>query len=335
MTGPEPEAAGSRTNRATRSSPSFLANAEDQAPAAPETPPALVSERIRWRLPLALFFATLATTLWVGGALGIAAASPELFGGAGAQLSAADWIWTWIVHGAPYSLSLLSILFAHEMGHWLAARAWGVQATLPYFLPMPLTLVGTRGAFIRVRSPFPHRRALLDVGLAGPFAGFVVALPLLAYGVSASRPGVGDAGDLQFGEPIAFRFFAALFGPTLAEGEVLYLSPVGLAAWFGLLLTAINLLPMGQLDGGPALYALFRGRARKLSRGVVLAMAPLALLSPTWLVWALLALLFGAWRAHPPTLDDEAPLPPNRRWVAFAALLVLVVCFTPEPVILD
>lgn len=286
-------------------------------------------------LPVGMFVATLASTLWVGGAMGIAAWSPDLFGASGAALGRVEWVLTWLWHGLPYALSLVAILLCHEMGHWLTARRYRVEASLPYFLPMPLTMVGTLGAFIRIRSPFPNRKALLDVGLAGPFAGFVVCLPLLAVGVATSRPGPPTPGGLEFGEPLAFQAFAWAFGPAIPEGQLLYLGPIGLAAWFGLLLTAINLLPMGQLDGGHALYAVFRKRAHRISRTVHLFLFPLAVWSPSWLVWGLLCLVLGARRPHPPTLDDDAPLPASRIRLAWAALAVLALSFTPEPVVMD
>lgn len=293
------------------------------------------SGRPRWLIPGFLFLATLATTLWVGGAIGIAADSPELFRDSESTRSGLEWALVWIRHGVPYSFSLLLILLCHEMGHYLTARRYRVDASLPYFLPMPFTIVGTLGAFIRIRSPFPDRRSLIDVGLAGPLAGFVVCLPLLAIGIAASRPGVLIPGGLQFGEPLVFRLFAEAFGPVVPEGEVLYLSPMGLAAWFGLLVTAINLLPMGQLDGGHALYALLRSRAARFSRTVHLLMFPLAYWSPTWLVWGLLCLLLGARRRHPPTLDDAAPLGRSRHLLAAAGAVTFVLCFTPEPVVMD
>lgn len=280
-------------------------------------------------LPAALFLATLLTTLWVGGGLALAAGGAD----GGGAASTAEWILRRLGQGIPYSAALLSILLAHELGHWLTARAWRVRASLPYFLPMPFNLIGTLGAFIRIRSPFPHRRALCDIGLAGPFAGFLVCLPLLAIGAASSRAGAATAAGLELGEPLVFRFFARAFGPAVPEGEILFLSPVALAAWFGLLLTAINLLPMGQLDGGHALYAVGRRRALRLSRAVHLLMFPLALRSPGWLVWALLCWLLGARRPHPPTLDDAAPLPRSRRILSGAAAVVLVLCFTPEPIV--
>ena len=294
-----------------------------------------VRGRPRLLLPAALFLATVATTLWVGGALGIAAESPELFRDPGGTRSGLQWTLLWIRHGIPYSFSLLLILLCHEFGHYLTARHYRVDASLPYFLPMPFTMVGTLGAFIRIRAPFPNRRALIDVGLAGPIAGFLVCLPFLAAGVAASRPGPMVAGGLQFGEPILFRLFASAFGPTVPDGEVLYLSPMGLAAWFGLLVTAINLLPMGQLDGGHALYAVLRGRAARFSRAVHLLMFALAVWSPTWLVWGLLCLLLGARRPHPPTLDDRAPLGRSRHLLAAAGVATFVLCFTPQPIVMD
>ncbi len=291
--------------------------------------------RRRFLLPAALFVATLATTLWVGGALGIAAEAPELFRDSDGSRSGLEWALLWIDYGIPYSFSLLLILLCHELGHYLTARHYRVDASLPYFLPMPFTMVGTLGAFIRIRSPFPNRRALIDVGLAGPIAGFLVCLPFLAAGVASSRPGPMAAGGLQFGEPILFEWFASAFGPVVPDGQVLYLSPMGLAAWFGLLVTAINLLPMGQLDGGHALYAVLRARAARFSKIVHLLMFPLAVWSPTWLVWGLLCLLLGARRPHPPTLDDSIPLGRSRQLLAAAGVVTFILCFTPEPIVMD
>ena len=317
---------------------------EIQEPAAPRaTPPETGGFELRqeapkprrFLLPAALFVATLATTLWVGGALGIAAEAPELFRDSDGSRSGLEWALLWIGYGIPYSFSLLLILLCHELGHYLTARHYRVDASLPYFLPMPFTMVGTLGAFIRIRSPFPNRRALIDVGLAGPIAGFLVCLPFLAAGVASSRPGQMAAGGLQFGEPILFQWFAWAFGPAVPNGQVLYLSPMGLAAWFGLLVTAINLLPMGQLDGGHALYAVLRGRAARFSKVVHLLMFPLAVWSPTWLVWGLLCLLLGARRPHPPTLDDAIPLGRSRQLLAAAGVVMFILCFTPEPIVMD
>ena len=312
--------------------PAAIGSPGGPLPAAERAGPAAGAPRGRV-VPAALFLATVLTTLWVGGGLALAANPTGPYAEGAPPAAALALVLHRLGQGAPYSFALLAILLAHEMGHWITARAYRVEASLPYFLPMPFNLAGTLGAFIRIRSPFPHRRALSDIGLAGPFAGFLVCLPLLAVGAAGSRPGPAAAAGIEIGEPLLFRFFAGVFGPAVPDGQILFLSPVALAGWFGLLLTAINLLPMGQLDGGHALYALLRGRALRISRAVHLSMFALALVSPGWLAWALLCWLLRARHPHPPTLDDEAPLPPSRIVSAAAAALVLVLSFTPEPVV--
>lgn len=284
-------------------------------------------------VPAALFLATVLATLWVGGGLALAGDPSGPYAEGAPPAGVLALVLHRLGQGVPYSFALLAILLAHEMGHWLTARAYRVESSLPYFLPMPFNLAGTFGAFIRIRSPFPHRRALSDIGLAGPFAGFLVCLPFLAVGAAASRPGPAAAAGIEIGEPLLFRFFAWAFGPVVPDGQILFLSPIALAGWFGLLVTAINLLPMGQLDGGHALYALLRGRALRISRAVHFSMFALALLSPGWLAWALLCWLLRARHPHPPTLDDEVPLPRSRVVSAAAAALVLALSFTPEPIV--
>ena len=162
---------------------------------------------------------------------------------------------------------MLGILGAHELGHYLACRYYDVDATLPWFLPAPLPLTGTLGAFIRLREPIPNARALFDIAVAGPLAGFVVAVPLLAAGVAASKviPLPDDGGGLVLGDPLLFTLIERLHWGAIPDGDALYVHPMGLAAWFGLLATALNLFPFGQLDGGHITYALFGRRARWLS----------------------------------------------------------------------
>lgn len=239
--------------------------------------------------------------------------------------------------GALLVAGLMSILVAHEMGHYLAARYHGVDATLPFFIPFPipgLSLVGTLGAFIRIRSPFPNRRVLFDIGVAGPLAGFLVCLPVLWLGIgqaTVKAPAEIGAGGLHLGEPLLFRWVTALVLGPIPEDASLVLGSLGLAAWFGLLVTALNLMPIGQLDGGHILYALFRERAHRLSRiGSWLAVA-LLYLSPSWLLWAILVRVLG--RHHPPTLRDDLPLGWPRTAVAVLAAAVFVVCFVPEPIV--
>jgi membrane-associated protease RseP (regulator of RpoE activity) len=270
----------------------------------------------------------------VGGIQGLAYWAPAL---ANSEASVFEWIRRFALYGAPFSFTLLAIILSHEMGHYCAARYYRVDATLPFFLPFPFSLIGTFGPFIIIKSRFPHRKALIDIGLAGPFAGFLVALPALVVGISTSRPGppLPPESSITFGEPLLFQWFSEAIWPNLPETYDLYISPVGLAAWFGLLLTALNLIPIGQLDGGHASYALLRSRAHRLSALAFFAFLPMAYFGPSWLFWAFLLYLLGIRRPHPPTRVDEIPPPKSRYFMGAAAFAVFVLCFTPEPIVVD
>lgn len=276
-----------------------------------------------------------------------------------AALLAATVATTTLLVGGAFSFALVAILLTHEMGHWLYARRYGVDATLPYFIPVPFG-VGTLGAVIRMRGAIPSRRAALDIGAAGPLAGFAVAVPLLLWGLAHSdvvnvaalaEPGPSSpaaivwrlmkglpafplepANQLILGDSLLMWGAQALvLGPLAPEQQVL-IHPVGFAAWVGLLVTALNLVPAGQLDGGHVLYALLGGhRARRAARLVSWALlAAGLLLSFSWLVWwALSRFLVGL--GHPPALD-QAPLGPGRRAVAWLSLVVFVLTFVPVPV---
>lgn len=238
------------------------------------------------------------------------------------------------VGGWPLVLGLMPILICHEMGHYVASLLYRVDATLPFFIPLPFpgfTLVGTLGAFIRIRSPIPHLRALFDIGIAGPLAGFVVCLPVLVLGVleAEARPTLPDAAGIGLGEPLLFQGAVLLLRGALPEGVTLYLGPLGLAAWFGLFVTALNLLPIGQLDGGHVTYAVFRERAFAISRVASWVCVLLTYFGPNWLIWSILLRILG--RRHPPTLDDAFPVGKGRRAVALVGLVVFVLCFVPDP----
>jgi membrane-associated protease RseP (regulator of RpoE activity) len=238
------------------------------------------------------------------------------------------------LYGAPFSFTLLAIIFSHEMGHYLTARYYRVDATLPFFLPFPISLVGTLGAFIIIKSRFPHRKALIDIGLAGPFAGFLVVIPVLIAGIRLSRITPIEPGP-HLGAPLLFGWIASWVGPVVPEGYNLYVSPIGLAGWFGLLLTALNLIPIGQLDGGHASYALLKNAAHRLSAWAFFAFLPMAYFGPSWLFWALLLYVLGIRRPHPPTRIDELPPPRSRYAMGFLALLIFVLCVTPEPIVFN
>ena len=241
-----------------------------------------------------------------------------------------------LLAGLPFSLTLLAILLAHEMGHYVAALRYGVDASLPYFLPSPL--LGTFGAFIRLRSPICSRRALFDIGAAGPLAGFVFLLPALSIGLAFSKviPGIAHQGSLQFGVPGLQWLLGKLVFPGVASCDI-YLHPVARAAWVGMLATALNLLPIGQLDGGHIVYAVFPRRRDTISLVVSLLLLPLGALFFIdqrkfwygWMLWGAVLLIFGR---HHPMVYDSGMLDPGRRRLALVALVVFLLCFSIAPV---
>lgn len=285
--------------------------------------------RHRYWLHALLLLATLFTTTVVGASLAQSFAQHQAF-----DYDLNGYVTAWhnpayLLTGLPFSLTLLGILLAHEMGHYLAARYYGVDATLPFFIPMP-SVIGTCGAFIRIRSAILSKKILFDIGIGGPLAGFVVLILPLIAGVSMSQvvPGIATRGELVFGTPLILRFFEwAILGAAPAD---VYLHPVARAAWVGLLATALNLLPIGQLDGGHVLYAFLGERTRLLSRifvGVLVLMG--FFFAWSWFFWAGLLFFFGM---RHPVIIDPAPVSPVRRWLAFAALIILILSFTPTPI---
>jgi membrane-associated protease RseP (regulator of RpoE activity) len=242
------------------------------------------------------------------------------------------WVAVWrtpalLFRGLPFSLTLLIILLAHEFGHYLAASFHRVDASLPYFLPSPF--LGTFGAFIRVRSPIYSKRALFDIGIAGPLAGFVFLAPALAIGLAFSKviPGIAHQGTLHFGVPLLERLLQSVIFPGVPVGD-LYLHPIARAAWIGTFMTALNLLPIGQLDGGHILYSFFPNGHKLVSRGLCIALLPLGKFWPGWTVWGLILLWLG--RRHP-VVEDPAMLSLDRRRLGYAALLVFAICICLVP----
>lgn len=234
--------------------------------------------------------------------------------------------------GAPFALTLLGILGVHEFGHYIAARLHGVAVTLPYFIPMPVGGLGTLGAFISVRSPMKSRKVLFDIGLAGPIAGFVVALPLLFVGLMLSEPVSVFARGLtleRLGSSILVDFIVASI-TDLQPGQTLGVHPVLFAAWLGILITGINLLPVGQLDGGHIAYGLLGRSAHHLARGTLLLLfiAGFAL-STTWLIWAFFVILGGI--HHPPPLNDITGLNRPRQIAGLLTIILFFLIITPAP----
>jgi membrane-associated protease RseP (regulator of RpoE activity) len=231
--------------------------------------------------------------------------------------------------GIPFSFTLLGILLAHELGHFFACRIYGIDASYPYFIPAP-TIIGTMGAFIRIRSPIINRKALFDVGLSGPVVGFIFAVPALALAIAYSKvvPAAQWNAQVIFGNPPLVRILMAWLRPGVLP-ESLLLHPVGRAAWVGLFATALNLLPAGQLDGGHLVYSVAPGKHRLISFGLVLALLPLGHLWGGWYAWAVLLFFLGF--RHPPLLDSWEPLDRNRRVWAAIAVVIFLLCFTPIP----
>jgi Zn-dependent protease len=232
-----------------------------------------------------------------------------------------------LLMGLPFSLTLMFILFAHEMGHYLYARHYRVYATLPFFVPFP-SLIGTLGAFIRIKSSIPSRAALFDIGIAGPIAGFIPACVALVYGLSLSRPIAGStASEIQLGFPLAFRLAARLLHTGLPL-SALSLHPIAAAAWVGMFATALNLLPGGQLDGGHIVYSISPRLHHWISLLTVLALVPLG--KYLWTGWFLWSVLLALTLRHPrvPRFPDVSG---RRRSLALCAASMLVLTFTPAP----
>jgi Zn-dependent protease len=229
--------------------------------------------------------------------------------------------------GLPFSLTLMFILFAHEMGHYLYARHYRVYATPPFFVPFP-SLIGTLGAFIRIKSPIPSRAALFDIGIAGPIAGFIPACVALFVGLSLSRPVAGPAAsEFQLGFPLAFHLVARALHLSVPLSS-LTLHPIAAAAWVGLFATSLNLLPGGQLDGGHILFSVSPRLHRAVTLVTVFALVPLGkYLWTGWFLWAVLLAMTGT---HPP-VPRYPSVAGRRRGIALSALLMLALSFTPTP----
>ena len=237
-----------------------------------------------------------------------------------------------LLSGLPFAITLLTILLAHELGHYFACRHHHIHSSYPFFIPAP-TLIGTFGAFILIRSPIRSSRALFDVGASGPLVGFLFAMPALAYGVLHSKiiPSIGTDGnaDIIFGVPLALKLVTAVLQPN-AQATDLLLHPVGRAAWVGLFATALNLLPVGQLDGGHIVRSISPRAHRWISLLLPLALVPLGFfLWRGWYFWAALLIGLRFFRMAP--IYDPTPLDPDRRFGAAIALVVFLLCFMANP----
>lgn len=240
-----------------------------------------------------------------------------------------------ILLGWPFSLSIMAILTAHELGHYFAARYHKVPVSLPYFIPLPLlSPIGTLGAFIQLKAPAKNKRVLLDIGVAGPLAGLIVAIPVLFYGLATSE--VGPLPTVPYsmeGNSILYLAMKFLvFGQILpGNGLDVSLNQIAWAGWVGLLVTSLNLIPVGQLDGGHITYVLFGQKAKQFFWPVIISLGVLALLTQTltWVIWIVLLYFLG--RVHAEPLDDVTELDPRRRMIAIFTFVLFFLLFVPIP----
>jgi len=233
-----------------------------------------------------------------------------------------------------YVVVLLGILLGHEFGHFLTCRYYKINATLPYFIPAP-TLIGTLGAFIKIKSPITRKQQLFDIGVAGPLTGFILSVPALVYGLSLSKavPPIPHDGAFVyvFGEPLILKIFSAMIFKNIPPDYSIYLHPIAFAGWVGILVTALNLFPVGQLDGGHVSYALLGKKSRNLTRfflGVFIAMGIFFWVG--WFIWAFLLLFLGL--RHPRVLDEEVHLSPRRKFIGYVVILIFILSFIPDPI---
>jgi len=278
--------------------------------------PAPATPRRRVWLPAALFFTTCASTFTAG----------MLF----SDHFSEGW-WPATQDGLMYASAVMTILLCHEMGHYLQARRYGVRATLPYFIPMPLTPIGTFGAVIAMEPRQGNRKAVFDIGISGPLAGLVPTLLFLCLGLSWSHYKPIEQDDIILGAPLLVKaIFTSMYGPVPLGQHIAY-HPVAFAGWVGLLITSINLIPIGQLDGGHILYGMFRKKAHVAS--LVVLVVAISLSIRFWLphYWLMLGLIAFMGTRHPPTLDDSVPLGKWRYVLGLATLAFVIFGFTPVP----
>jgi Zn-dependent protease len=297
--------------------------------------------RTQYLIAVALLLATFFTTLVVGTRLQYNY-SQRLAPFAAPEESIPRFPIQWIFEhparlagGIPFAVAVMGILLAHELGHYLMCRRYRVDATPPYFIPAP-TLIGTMGAFIKIRSAFPTRKSLFDIGIAGPIAGFIVALPITVIGLLRSYPiPLIPEADIQLGYPLLFRALHGLFIQVGLQPRVsishLVLHPLAVAAWTGMFATSLNLLPGGQLDGGHIVYA-WSARAHKLVSWLcILALIPMAIYKWVgWLMWGIVLLVTGT--RHPMIYDSDR-LDSKRKLLVAGAVLMLVLSIVPAPVV--
>jgi membrane-associated protease RseP (regulator of RpoE activity) len=245
-----------------------------------------------------------------------------------------------LIRGLTYSSCVLAILGAHEMGHYLQARRYGVPASLPFFIPLPISPFGTMGAVIVQQSGVATRRSMYDIAISGPLAGLAVTLPLTWFGLTLSEVKVipHDAHLMMYGDPLLLKWMSRLVVGPIPAGSDLFMHPMLFAAWVGIFITALNLIPIGQLDGGHILYCLIGKQAHVIARGLFVAGVSAVVYSflfgdnsfISWTLMLVLIWMFGT--RHPPTANDREPLGPVRIILGWLTLMFVVIGLTPVPI---
>ncbi len=273
-----------------------------------------------YRKHLLLFFLTFITTTLAG----------VMMSGTAPQGSILKMLMpSYFLKGIPFSLPLMFILLTHEMGHYIASRIHNVSATLPYFIPAP-TLIGTFGAFIKMKSPIFSKKALFDIGAAGPIAGFIVSIPAIIIGLKLSTvTPLTDIQGIQIGSSMLVSILAKIFAQTPPEGYDLLIHPIGFAGWIGLFITSLNLIPIGQLDGGHIAYAVFGEKQQQTTKLILFTIFCLGFFWKGWLIWA--GIIFFMGRKHPPSQDHGEELDEKRKLIAWGILLIFLMTFIPIP----
>jgi membrane-associated protease RseP (regulator of RpoE activity) len=264
----------------------------------------LPRKKSRYHIQIILFIITIATTISAG----------YLFGGS-------------IIDGIAFSVAIMAIIGTHELAHYFAARKYGVEATLPYFIPAP-TLIGTFGAVINVKSPIPNKDALFDLGASGPLAGLIVTIPVLFIGIFLSTVEPIKAGTIIFNPPLLMSIIAYFAAPVAPEGYMISIHPVAFAGWVGIVVTMLNLMPVSFLDGGHISRSIFKQKFHKLISfagvlvTIVLGWIPMAIL---------MAIIMVMSREHPGAMDNVGKLSRNRKILSIVLVVVLLLCLAPAP----
>lgn len=238
---------------------------------------------------------------------------------------------TFYINGPWYSISIMTILLSHELGHFFMCRKYNVEATLPYFLPVPFPPFGTFGAVIKMKGQIPSKKALFDIGAAGPIAGVIFAVPIIVIGLFCSEVAPAQGTHyLSLGEPVLFSVIAKIVFGNVAEGFDIFLHPAAFAGWAGLFVTALNLLPIGQLDGGHIMYALLGEKSKFVYRiGIFIFCVIAVLVYHGWILFAILLLLFGF--RHPAPVDAITNIGSKRRLIGIGMFILFLLSFTPIP----